>query len=99
MNRRGCLNALASFLAASPLLKAQQDPFRDHTRVPAINELLTAFDFENVAYTKQPRAAYDYPAYGVDGEFTLRRNRQAFDWVELVSKRIAPSGVPQTATE
>jgi isopentenyl diphosphate isomerase/L-lactate dehydrogenase-like FMN-dependent dehydrogenase len=64
-----------------------------------MSELATTFDFETVAYAKQPRAAYDYPAYGVDGEFTLRRNRQAYDWVELISKRIAAPGAPQTATE
>jgi isopentenyl diphosphate isomerase/L-lactate dehydrogenase-like FMN-dependent dehydrogenase len=99
MDRRECLRALASFVAGSPLLSAQQDPFRDHSRVPALNELLTAFDFENVAYAKQPRAAYDYPAYGADSEFTLRRNRQAFDWVELVSRRIGSADAPQTAIE
>ena len=57
--------------------------------MPGLKELLTAFDFETVAYAKQPRTAYDYPAHGADSEFTLRRNRQAYDWVELVSKRIA----------
>src|SRR5580700_10671473 len=90
---------MAGFLAGSPLLQSQQDPFRDHSRVPGLNELLTAFDFENVAYAKQPRAAYDYPAHGADSEFTLRRNRQAYDWVELIAKRIAPPGVPQTSIE
>jgi isopentenyl diphosphate isomerase/L-lactate dehydrogenase-like FMN-dependent dehydrogenase len=99
MDRRECLKCLASFLAASPLLSAQQDPFRDHSRVPGLNELLNAFDFESVAYAKQPRAAYDYPAHGDGSEFTLRRNRQAYDWVELVSKRIAAPGVPQTSIE
>jgi 4-hydroxymandelate oxidase len=90
---------MAAFLAGSPLLRAQQDPFRDHSRVPAMGELSDAFDFEVVAHTKLPRAAYDYTAYGVDGEFTLRRNRQAFDWVELLPKRIAAVNTPQTATE
>ena len=33
-------------LAASHFLRAQQDPFRDHSRVPRMEELLTAFDFE-----------------------------------------------------
>jgi isopentenyl diphosphate isomerase/L-lactate dehydrogenase-like FMN-dependent dehydrogenase len=99
MNRRECLAGLASFLAGSPLLRGQQDVVRDHSRVPGINELLTAFDFETVAYAKQPRTSYDYPAYGVDGEFTMRRNRQAFDWVELVPKRLAGGGKPDTSTQ
>jgi isopentenyl diphosphate isomerase/L-lactate dehydrogenase-like FMN-dependent dehydrogenase len=98
-NRREALRAMAAFVAGSPLLRAQQDPFRDHSRVPAMSELHTSFEFESVAYAKVPRAAYDYTAYGVDGEFTLRRNRQAFEWVELVPKRVASVDAPQTALE
>jgi 4-hydroxymandelate oxidase len=98
-NRRQALRAMAAFLAGSPLLRAQQDPFRDHSRVPGIGELANAFDFEAVTYTKQPRAAFNYTAYGADGEFTLRRNRQAFDWVELVPKRVADVNSPRTAIE
>jgi 4-hydroxymandelate oxidase len=97
LNRRESLQALGAFLAASPLL-AQRDPLRDHTRVPGLNELLTAFDFEAVAYAKQPREVYDYRAYGSDGEFTLRRNRDAFDWVELIPRRIS-AGPVSTSTE
>jgi 4-hydroxymandelate oxidase len=65
----------------------QQDPFRDHSRVPWVDELVTAFDFEPVAYARVPRAAYDYTAYGSEGEFTVRRNREAFEWVDLVPKK------------
>ena len=60
---------------------------------------MTTFDFEPVAYAKIPRYAFDYTAYGTDGEFTLRRNREAFDWVELVPKRVLDPGPVQTATE
>jgi isopentenyl diphosphate isomerase/L-lactate dehydrogenase-like FMN-dependent dehydrogenase len=98
-NRREALQAMAAFVAGSPLLLSQQDAFRDHSRVPGMNELHTSFDFEAVAFSKIPRAAYDYTAYGVDGEFTLRRNRQAYDWVELVPRRIASVNTPQTALE
>ena len=55
VSRRDAFRALASFLAGSPLLRSQRDPFRDHSRVPALNELVTAFDFEPVAYAKIPR--------------------------------------------
>jgi 4-hydroxymandelate oxidase len=99
LKRRHYLKSLAAFLAGSPLIRAQQDPFRDHSRVPAIGELADAFGFEAVAYAKQPRAAYDYPAYGAETEFTLRRNREAFEWVELVPSRIVQTGTIQTATE
>src|SRR5471032_1439407 len=90
---------MAGFLAGSPLLRSQQDPFRDHSRVPGLNELVTAFDFEPVAYAKVPRYAYDYTAYGTDSEFTLRRNRQAFDWVELIPNRVLDARPIRTATE
>src|SRR5207249_3415741 len=70
LNRRNALRALAGVLAGSPLLRAQQDPFRDHTRIPGLNELVTSFDFEPVAYAKVQRYNYDYMAYGTDSEFT-----------------------------
>jgi 4-hydroxymandelate oxidase len=99
LTRRSALRRLAAFLAGSPLLPAQQDPFRDHSRLPAMDELLTALDFEPVAFAKLARDAYNYMALGVEGEFTLRRNRQAFEWVELVPKGVASAGNVQTATE
>ncbi len=99
ISRRRALRALASFLAGSPLLRSQQDPFRDHSRVPALKELLSAFDFEPVAYAKIPRYNFDYTAYGTDGEFTLRRNREAFDWVELIPNRVVDASPVRTATE
>ncbi|MDE3196602.1 MAG: alpha-hydroxy-acid oxidizing protein [Acidobacteriota bacterium] len=99
MDRRECLRAFAAFVASSPLLRSQQDPVRDHSRVGGLAEMVKTFDFEAVTREKAPRTAYDYMAYGVDGEFTLRRNREAYDWVELISKRIAAAGAPRTATE
>jgi isopentenyl diphosphate isomerase/L-lactate dehydrogenase-like FMN-dependent dehydrogenase len=93
------MRAMAGFVAGSPLVRGQQDVFRDHTRVAGLNELVTSFDFEAVAFAKVPRAAYDYTAYGSDSEFTLRRNREAFDWVELVPRGVADVTKPQTATE
>src|SRR5260370_4357269 len=90
---------MAGFLAGSPLLRSQQDPFRDHSRVPGLNELVTAFDFEPVAYAKVPRYNYDYTAYGADSEFTLRRSREAFDWVQLLPNRVLEVGTIRTATE
>jgi isopentenyl diphosphate isomerase/L-lactate dehydrogenase-like FMN-dependent dehydrogenase len=99
LTRRRAARGLAAFLAGSPLLRAQQDPFRDHSRVPAMDELITAFDFEAVAYAKLPREAYNYTSYGAAGEFTLRRNREAFDWVELVPKAVVDVSSIETATE
>lgn len=99
LSRRQAAQTFAALVSSSPLLSAQQDPFRDHSRVPKLDELLTALDFEAVAYAKLPRQAYDYTAYGTDGEFTMRRNREAFDWVSLIPGASPPSAKPQTALE
>src|SRR3954447_9580813 len=99
ISRKRALRYLARFLAASPLARSQQDPFRDHSRVPGMNELVTAFDFEAVAYAKVSRFNYDYTAYGTNSEFTLRRNREAFDWVELIPKRVLDVSPIRTRTE
>ncbi len=99
MSRRGAVRGLAAFVAGSPLLLGQQDRLRDHSRVPGLDELTMAFDFEAVAYEKLPREASNYTAYGSAGEFTLRRNREAFDWVELVPRAVTGAGPIETATE
>lgn len=98
-SRRHALRALASFVAGSPLLRSQIDPLRYHDRVPGFSELKTTFDFETVAYARLPRSAYDYPASTTDSGFTKRRNREAFDWVELIPKRLTDAHAPQTATK
>ncbi|HLH37653.1 MAG TPA: alpha-hydroxy acid oxidase [Bryobacteraceae bacterium] len=97
--RRAILGGIGAGIASSALLKSQQDPFRDHSRVPGIDELKTVIEFEAVAYAKLPREAYTYTAYGSEGEFTLRRNREAFDWVELVPREIAGASPANTTAE
>jgi hypothetical protein len=97
--RRAWLGGLGAGVAGTTLLKSQQDPPRDSTRVPGMDELKTVLEFEAVAYAKLPREAYTYTAYGSEGEFTLRRNRQAFDWVELVPHGIVDVSSVKTATQ
>jgi 4-hydroxymandelate oxidase len=99
LSRRRALKALGGFLAASPLLKGQQDPFRDHSRVPGIDELLTTFDFEAVAFAKLPSQTYHYTAHGTESESTLRRNREAFEWVQLVPRAITTASSIDASTE
>ena len=93
MSRRQALAGLASFVAASPLIRAQQDPatLAGHRRVPGFTEMVTPWDFESVFKANVPQAVYDYTARGTDSEFTMRRNRDAFDWVTL--ERHAPIDV------
>ncbi len=83
-------------MAGSRFGRAQEDPVRDHSRVPSISELKTTFEFEAVAWAKLPRAAYDYMAYGADGEVTLRRNRDVFDEVDLIPRGIQMAEAPKT---
>jgi len=86
MTRRDCLRSLAAWLAASPLAAAQLVPRSRHERIPGLSELTTTFDFEPIAQAKMLRTAFDFLSLGVDAEFTLRRNSQAFDWVTLVPR-------------
>ncbi|HET9469407.1 MAG TPA: alpha-hydroxy acid oxidase [Vicinamibacterales bacterium] len=96
MSRRKALTGLAGMLAGSPLLHAQLDPrpYTSHRRAPGLNEMFTAFDFEPVMFANVSQSVYDYTAHGDGGEWNLRRNRQAFDWVDILpGKAIDPSTV------
>jgi len=63
-----------------------------------MDELKTVIEFEAVAFAKLPRETWTYTAYGVEGEFTLRRNREAYDWVELVPSGVVDVTSVKTAT-
>jgi 4-hydroxymandelate oxidase len=87
MSRRRALGSLATMLAGSPLLHAQLDPhgvLAGHKRVPGIDEMVTAFDFEPICFANIPLERFDYMQHGDGSEFNLRRDRQAFDWVDVV---------------
>lgn len=99
-SRRSAMLAMARLAGASPLLpsvlSAQLDPrpLSEHKRTPGLDEMMTAFDFEPVMFANVPLAVYDYTAHGDGSEFTLRRNRQAFDWVDLApATAIDPASV------
>lgn len=101
LTRRKALAGMAGLIAGSPLLHAQLDPrpFSEHRRAPGLSEMLTAFDFEPVMFANVPQSVYDYTAHGDGSEWTLRRNRQAFDWVDLVvGQRVDPSAVDLSST-
>src|SRR3569833_4167801 len=82
--RRKALARLAGLMAASPIAAAmgQPDPrpLGEHHRVLSLAEMQTAFDFEPVFFGNVILPIYDYTAHGDGSEFTLRRNRQAYDW-------------------
>ena len=96
MSRRKALTGIAGILAGSPLLNAQLDPrpYTSHRRAPGLNEMFTAFDFEPVMFANVTQSVYDYTAHGDGGEWNLRRNRQAFDWVDILpGKAVDPASV------
>lgn len=71
------------FLAGSPLLKAQQDLPNTAERIPSMDELVNVFEFEPVCKARVARQNYDFVAGGVDNEWSLRHNREAFDKIML----------------
>ena len=101
MSRREALAGLASFLAASPLLHAQRDPWPlgPHRRFLGFDEMRDVFDFEPIFRANVPLSVYDYTAHGTESEFTLYRNRDAFEWVQLIDRGgVDPKDV-DTSTE
>jgi len=97
MGRRRALTSLATMLAGSPLLHAQLDPhgiLTGHKRVPGIDEMMTAFDFEPICFANMTLERFDYMQHADGSEFNLRRDRQAFEWVDIVpGKKIDPKSV------
>ena len=88
--RRKALARLAGFMAASPIAAmAQSDPrpLSQVRRGLSLAEMQTAFDFEPLFFGNVPIKVYDYTAHGDGSEFNLRRNRQAFDWVDILPGR------------
>lgn len=98
-SRRTALIQMAGLMAASPIAaaSAQLDPrpLGEHRRALTLAEMQTAFDFEPVFFGNVLLPVYDYTAHGDGSEFTLRRNREAFDWVDIVPARaaVAPAQV------
>lgn len=79
LTRRRAFRHFAAFLAASPLARGQRDLPYDGSRIPPLEDLANVFEFEPICKQRVPRRVYDYIAGGVDQEWTLRRNRDAFD--------------------
>lgn len=94
--RRDALVRMAQLMAVSPVLaatsamaQADPHPLSEHRRAFSLAEMQTAFDFEPVFFGNVPLPIYDYTAHGEGSEFTLRRNREAFDWVDILVSRPA----------
>jgi len=71
MNRRDLVRNLVGLAAGSPLLSAEVP---DELMGP-----INVHEFEEVAKRKMHRLAYDFIAGGVEDEYTLRANREAYE--------------------
>lgn len=81
---RGNRRKFLAFLAASPLLHAQQI-----SGLPADpNEAINVMDFEAAARQALPPAHFGYLATGVDDDATLRANREGFNRIQLRPRRL-----------
>lgn len=90
--RHASRRRLLQFLAASPLLAgadalAQVTPFPDKV-ISSPQEALNVFDFEAAMQKAMPPAHYGYMATGIDGEATLRANREGFQKFQLRPRRL-----------
>jgi isopentenyl diphosphate isomerase/L-lactate dehydrogenase-like FMN-dependent dehydrogenase len=79
-NRRQFLQ----FLAASPLLAAQERP----ADITDPKEALNVMDFEAAARNILPPAHFGYMATGVDDDLTLKANREGFKRIHLRPRRL-----------
>ena len=94
---------LLSYLAASPLLaggEALAQELRTSDKlIGSPREALDVFDFEAVAQRNLAPAHLGYLASGVDGEVTLRANREGFQKFQLRPRRLVDVGKVDTAME
>ncbi len=76
MQRRDCFRQLMGLVASSPLW-AQNDDVMGPVNI---------HEFEEAAKRKMHRLAYDFIAGGVEDEYTLRANREAFGRVAILPR-------------
>jgi isopentenyl diphosphate isomerase/L-lactate dehydrogenase-like FMN-dependent dehydrogenase len=82
--------AFLKFLAASPLfagIPAMLEAFAQESTLATAEAALDVFDFEAAARRVVPPAHWGYMATGVDGEDTLRANREGFTRYQLRPRR------------
>lgn len=94
--------AFLKFLAASPLfagIPAMLDAFAQESTLATAEAALDVFDFEAAARKVVPPAHWGYMATGVDGEDTLRANREGFTRYQLRTRRFVDVSRIDLSTE
>jgi 4-hydroxymandelate oxidase len=91
---------LLRYLAASPLaLPFAAELLAEDAPIQAVKDAIDVFDFEAAARRALPPAHWGYLATGVDGDRTVRANREAFDRVQLRARHLVDVRQVDTATE
>ncbi|MDB5441023.1 MAG: hypothetical protein JWM33_3450 [Caulobacteraceae bacterium] len=103
-SRRRALVSLGGLIAASPLASAMAqvdpNPLSDHQRTLSLAEMQTAFDFAPIFKGNVILSTYDYTEHAEGSEFTKLRNRQAYEWVDILSPRApVPASQVDLSTE
>jgi 4-hydroxymandelate oxidase len=94
--------AFLKFLATSPLfagMPAMLDAFAQESTLATAEAALDVFDFEAAARKVVPPAHWGYMASGVDGEDTLRANREGFTRYQLRPRRFVDVSRIDLSTE
>ena len=96
--------AFLRFLAGSPLLLSELargagEPGPAASLIDAAAQAVDVFDFRAVAEHVLLPAHYTYLAMGVDDEFTLRANREAFAHWQLRPRRLVDTRSLDTSSE
>ena len=90
-SRRAAIARVAGLMAASPIASAAAQidprPMGEHRRALSLAEMQSAFDFEPLFFGNVSQSVYDYTGHADGSEWTLRRNRQAFGWVDILAAR------------
>jgi 4-hydroxymandelate oxidase len=106
MTRRDAFRKFCMLAAGSPLVKAQitgaQQPYLGENGIPLpittpgfippLEQMADIFDFETVFEKKVTKAAVDLTNTGVDDEWTLRRDRAAFENISLRPRMLTGGG-------
>ena len=83
-------------LAAAPFF---QTAWADDSAPPALKDVLNVMDLEPLARKALPPAHWGYIATGVDDDFTLRANREAFEHYQLRARRLVDVSEADLKTE
>ena len=107
MNRREAFKNFCLLCVGSPPVKAQlaaaqQQPYlgehgiplpiTEPGFIPPLEQLADVFDFETVFQKKVAKAGVDLTNTGVDDEWTLRRDRSAFENIALRPRMLTGAG-------